>query len=493
MLHLEKGLTPKNLYDTISIEIGENHADFWHKGGNFVNSLAVSNKRLLGNFIRYVSFSTLGTLGMSLYILADTFFISHGLGTQGLTAVSLTIPVYNLLNGTGIMLGMGAATRYAILRGNRQYDKANRVFTCVMLLGIIFTMIYTICGLFFPYKIASLLGADSVIAPLSGLYLKVLLCLSFGFIFNNIIIFFVRNDGYPHLCTVAMILGCLGNILLAYLFVFQWKWGIGGLCLATCLSPIISLCVLSLHFIRRNQQFSLVRSRIGKEELFPIFSLGFPSFMTEFSSGIITMIFNLLILRLTGNIGVATYGIIANLALIVVGIFTGVGQGLQPIVSLDHGAGRYRCIRKNLRYGIVTAFIVGVVLYGFFFGLAKPIIAAFNPEHNAKLAQIGISGIRIYFSAFLLMGVNIVCTAFFASVSHAKFSFSVVMMRGLIAVVAFALILSSVWGMTGIWLTIPFTEVTTLILTIVFLGIYLKEIRNQNDLSDSHQKGSHTV
>lgn len=441
-----------------------------------MSSLAASNRRLLGNFIKYISFSTLGTLGMSLYILADTFFISHGLGTQGLTAVSLTIPIYNLLNGTGIMLGMGAATQYAILRGNRQYDKANRVFTCVMILGFVFTAFYTLIGIFFPYQLAQFLGADSSIKPLSGLYLKVLLCLSFGFVFNNIIICFVRNDGYPHLCTAAMLTGCFGNIVLAYIFVFVFQWGIGGLCFATCLSPIISLCVLSLHFIMHNQQFKLVRCSSFAPNIMPIFSLGFPSFMTEFSSGIITMTFNFFILKLTGNVGVAAYGIIANLALIVVGIFTGVGQGLQPLVSLDFGAGRTRCIKKNLRYGLLTSFLLGILLYIFFFFLSGPILALFNPEHNAQLTQIGTTGIRIYFTAFIVMGINVVSTAFFASVAHAKRSFAIVITRGLIAVLVFVFLLSGLWGMTGVWLTIPATEITTLLLTTIFLALYQKQL-----------------
>ena len=141
-----------------------------------------------------------------------------------------------------------------------------------------------------------------------------------------------------------------------------------------------------------------------------IFTLGFPSFMTEFSSGIITLVFNYVILRLTGNLGVAAYGVIANLSLIVVGMFTGIAQGIQPIISLNFGAGRTRDNNVILRYAFVTAFVLGAILYAFFFICATAIIQSFNPENNIELTKMAVYGIKIYFSAFTIMSAEDIYT-----------------------------------------------------------------------------------
>jgi len=437
-------------------------------------TLATHKKNhLLSNYIQYVSSSTLGVLGLSLYILADTFFISNGIGSRGLTALSLILPIYSLINGTGLMLGMGAATKYSIYKGEGNHDAANHVFTCVILIGIFLSLVFAVIGLIFPYRLATFLGADTVICPLTGIYLKTMMIMAFSFIFNNIFLSFVRNDGYPQLSMAAMLIGCFCNIILAYLFVLRFHLGMFGAAFATCLSPIISMMVLSLHIIKKNNQFKFVRNCFELSHVKHIFTLGFPSFMTEFSSGIITLVFNYVILRLTGNLGVAAYGVIANLSLIVVGMFTGIAQGIQPIISLNFGAGRTRDNNVILRYAFVTAFVLGAILYAFFFICATAIIQSFNPENNIELTKMAVYGIKIYFSAFTIMGLNIVATSYFSSVSHSKFSFIISIIRGMVAVLSFIFILSGIFGMTGVWLTIPCSECATLIVTVTLLKRFL--------------------
>lgn len=213
-----------------------------------------TNKLLTGNiykpFAKYVSLNILSMIGLSCYILADTFFIANGVGAQGLTALNLVLPAFSLLTGTGMLLGMGAATRFAILKGEGQREKANTMFTCAMAAGAVLGILYTILGVVFSEGISRLLGAQGEILSISAEYLRTLMVYSCAFVLNNVLICFVRNDHAPNLAMAAMITASLSNVVLDYVFIFPLGMGMFGAALATGIAPIISIAVLSLHFAR---------------------------------------------------------------------------------------------------------------------------------------------------------------------------------------------------------------------------------------------------
>ena len=209
-----------------------------------------------------------------------------------------------------------------------------------------------------------------------------------------------------------------------------------------------------------------------------IISLGVPSFITEVSSGLIILLFNFTILKISNNTGVAAYGIIANLALIVISIFTGIAQGIQPIISKSYGEGKIKNIRTIFKYGIITAIILGVGCYLFGLIFSEEIVNLFNSEGDKVLLSMAIGGINIYFSAFIFMGINIVTTSFFASINKPKESFAISMIRGLIIVIPLILLLPNFLGMTGVWLTIPLSEAITLFISIIIYFKYKREIVN---------------
>ncbi|WP_195429667.1 MATE family efflux transporter [Clostridium sp. D46t1_190503_E9] len=429
---------------------------------------------ILKDFIKYVSFNVISMIGLSCYILADTFFVANGVGSIGLTALNLVLPVYSLVSGIGLMIGMGAATKYSIYRGRNNEKKANKIFTHAIILGVLVGLILTVAGILFSYDIASILGADELVNPLAGMYLKTILMFSCAFIINNIVICFVRNDDNPNLSMIAMLLGSFSNIILDYIFIFPFKLGMFGAAFATGLAPIISLIVLSMHFIKRANNFKFVKCKINMGYIKNIVSLGIPSFITEFSSGVIMLVFNFTILNIANNIGVAAYGIIANLALIVVAIFTGIAQGIQPIISNNYGEGKTKNIKIIYKYALITATGIGLLCYLSGIVFSEEIINIFNKERNQELLSIANEGIKIYFTAFFIMGLNIVTTSFFASINEAKESFIISIMRGLIIVTPLILLLPRLFGIIGVWITIPVAEVSTLLIGIV---LYLKYAR----------------
>ena len=200
-------------------------------------------------FGKYVSLSILGMLGSSGTILADTFFVSNRLGADGLAALNLSIAVFGLINGLGMLFGIGGATRYTIFRSQEDGAGADRVFTAALLGALASGLCFLCAGLFWPETIARALGAEGHLLPLCTAYLKTVLCFAPCFILNHLLMAFLRNDGNPRLAMCAMLAGSLANIALDYLFVYPLDMGLFGAALATGLAPVIGLAVSSLHIV----------------------------------------------------------------------------------------------------------------------------------------------------------------------------------------------------------------------------------------------------
>lgn len=171
-------------------------------------------------------------------------------------------------------------------------------------------------------------------------YLKFILIFAPAFIINDVLICFVRNYNNPNLSMYAMLVGSLSNIILDYIFIFIFplQLGIFGTVFATGLAPITSILILSLPPIKRKNQFHFIKIKPNIKITLNTLSLGFPSLVTEVSCGIVIIVFNMIILNLIGNIGVAAYGIVANLSLVVVAVYTGIAQGIQPLISKSYGS-----------------------------------------------------------------------------------------------------------------------------------------------------------
>lgn len=432
--------------------------------------MSINNqKSIFKTFIKYVSLNVLSMIGLSFYILADTYFISSGVGNMGVAALNIVLPVYCLISGIGLMLGMGAATHFSILIGEGKEKDASKCFTHAFCIGLLLGLVFFLVGTFFSSNIAMLLGADVVVMPLAETYLQTVMSFAPAFIINQIFVCFVRNDKQPRLTMIAMLSGSLSNVVLDYIFIFPLGMGMFGAAFATGLAPIISMLVLSRHYITKSNHFHFIKSKPSVTPLKHIFSLGLPSFITEFSSGIIMAIFNFIILGIAGSIGVAAYGIVANLALVVVSIFTGIAQGIQPVVSRNVGLKKFGDNKKILIYAITLAVILGAVFY--FIGMfgAKTIANVFNKEQNIALTKMAIEGIQLYFIAFFIMGINIVVSAFFAASSKPFQSFVISITRGCVAIIPLSLLLSYLFQMTGVWLTIPSAEIVTLVISMIFL------------------------
>lgn len=413
------------------------------------------------DFSRYTSLNVLGMIGLSCYILADTFFVSRALGANGLTALNLAIPVYNFINGSGLMIGMGGGTRYSILKGQGADEAANQAFTVSAVLTLLFASVFFLLGLCASGPLIRLLGADEAVYEMSRTYLRVILLFAPMFMLNNLFLCFVRNDGAPQLSMAAMIGGSLSNVVLDYVFMFPLGMGIFGAVLATGLAPVISMLILSPFFLRGRNRFCL-RLKISGSA-FPgharyVLSAGLPSLITEMSSGIVIIVFNSLLLGLAGNTGVAAYGVIANLSLVVIAVYTGIAQGIQPLMSSAWGTGERGKVRIYLRYALISMLLVSAGIYLAVLLGAGGIAAVFNSEKNPLLQSIAEGGLRIYFAGCAFAGFNIILSVFFTSTENALPAQVISLLRGFFVILPAAFLLSALFGMTGVWCAFPLTE-----------------------------------
>lgn len=418
-------------------------------------------------FSRYVSRSVLGMVGLSCYILADTFFISLGLGPDGLTALNLAIPVYSFIAGCGILCGMGGSTLFAIAGGAGRREEAGRAFSHALVLAGIFSLVMIPAGLFLSEELTVLLGADGVTFADTHIYLKTLLLFAPAFLFNQTVLFFVRADGAPGTAMAAMLTGSFGNILLDWIFIFPLRMGMFGAVFATCLAPVMSLAVLGSHFFRKRNSFRPGRIR-ELRPLVRICGLGSGGLVSELASGIVIILFNLIFLRLGGNTAVAAYGITANLALVASAVFSGIAQGIQPLLGHQYGAGDERSVRQTLRLGLVTAVVLAAVIWIGVLVFSLPLAGIFNQEGSAGLTGQAAYGLRLYFSGFLFAGCSMVLSVLFSSTDRPGRALTVSLLRGGAVTVPAALI-ASLLGETAVWLAVPAAELITLVIALLLL------------------------
>ena len=270
---------------------------------------------LTKQFFKYVSQNIFGLLGTSCYILADTYFISQAAGTDGVTLLNLCLPVYNFIFAVGSMVGLGAATRYAILKAQGD-ERCQRYFSNAIFCACVLSVPFLLVGIFAPGGLLRLMGGDAGIMALGIPYARIFLMFTPFFMCNYIVSAFVRNDGDPSLAMVATLSSSLFNVVFDYIFMFPMGLGLAGAALATAVSPIISISICSRHFFKKENSVQFVRQRPSVKLLGQSCQLGISGFVGEMSSGVTTTVFNFLLLGLAGNVAVAAYGVVANFALV---------------------------------------------------------------------------------------------------------------------------------------------------------------------------------
>lgn len=418
----------------------------------------------LNEFFEYVSFNILSMLSLSIYILIDTYFVADKLGVTGLAALNLAIPFFSFMAGLGLMIGIGGSINYTIERSRTSQLKANQIFTESIKLGAVTSAVFFLIGLFLTENIVGLFDVELETAVQAKVYIKWMLLFSPGFIFNHIISNFVKNDDNPKLTMIALVVGSIFNASFDYILMYKYNMGMLGAVIATVLSPITSLIILTAHFKYGN--LKLIKEKLRIKERLQIIEMGIPILINDISRGIVVILFNVLALRLEGDVGIASFGILANLSMFFLSIYIGIGQGIQPLVSRYYAKKDTDSIKTILRYGVITSVIYFLISYCIVYFGAEKITSIFNGDNNPQMAVMGVRGLKIYFSGALFAGLNIILVLFFSSIRLSKIARIITILKGVVLIAIMAYLLSYLYGIDGLWLSYPVTEFITLLFSI---------------------------
>lgn len=433
--------------------------------GAIKNEMREEVMSITKQFFKYVTQNIFGMLGISCYIIADTFFIAKAAGTNGITVLNLVLPIYGIIFAIGAMIGVGSATRFAILRAQGD-NSCEYYFSNALSFVWLIAIPFILAGLMIPDKIIAVMGGDAEIVALGVPYTRIFLLFTPFFMMNYVISAFVRNDNAPSLAMAGTLSGSLFNIVFDYVFMFPMGLGLAGAALATAASPVISSLICSTHFMTKKNTIHLRMQIPSVKRLWQSCQLGVSAFVGEISSGVTTATFNFLILGLAGNVGVAAYGVVANFALVAVAIFNGISQGAQPLVSAYYGKGDKGAVQRILELGSVTALVLSVLIIAGVYGFTDELITLFNSENSAQLAEYAHTGMRLYFLGFLFAGFNIVGTGFLSAIEKAREAFFTSILRGFAGILAFSIAMAALFGLNGVWLAFPASELLTAVVMI---------------------------
>lgn len=412
-------------------------------------------------FGRYLLPSIGATLVTSVYIIADTVMIGRGVGADALIALNLILPLFAVLFAFGMLFGVGGGVQYSVAQGAGDENQACAAFStalvCVVVTGATLVVLCTV--LLRPLCFA--LGADGRNIDMVLEYGAWIAHFAPVFLFSSFLQAFVRNDRDPRRAMAAVLSGAVANIVLDYILIFWCHMGLTGGAVATVLGNGITVLILLTHFLSHNNCMRFARSAVSASMAARIISCGVPSFLVEAAAGIVTFSFNRQLLRYIGRGGVVIYSVIANCALVCMSLFNGVSQAAQPILAANFGGGLTVRVLEVRRMGLATVLLFGAALASTAYWMPGILIALFV-EPTPTLLAGGIPVLRIYFPAFLPMGINLFLSTYFQSVVCPAPSLVITVLRGVALPILLVIALPLLFGGQAIWTAVLLGELLTL-------------------------------
>lgn len=318
--------------------------------------------------------------------------------------------------------------------------------------------------------VINFLGGGGNLYPYVKDYLSVIILFCVCYMTGYALEIYIKVDGNPVYPTLCVITGGVVNILLDYIFVVIFHWGIKGAAFATGLSQVTTTSLLFYYIFFRTKRIKFVKIKYSLLNLLKIMKVGFAEFLAEVSTGISIFVFNLVILKNLGEKGVSAFGIIGYISSFITMTMIGFNQGVQPILSFNLGAKEHKKIFEIIKNSFFILGVLGVFFYTLINIFSANIVSIFlNDVEDINLTK---KVLTTYSFAYLICGFNIFSAGYFTAVDMVKISTIITMLRGILLLVLFILILPIFLGTTGIWITMFVTEGITLIFSYIFMKKY---------------------
>lgn len=428
-------------------------------------------------FLQYALPSIIAMTAASLYNIADSIFIGQGVGALAISGLAITFPLINLLAAFGTMIGVGASTLLSIKLGEKNYETASAVLGNTVVLNIIAGFAFTCISLLFLDPILFFFGASEQTIPYAHDYMFIILLGSMSTYLYFGLNALLRSSGHPKKAMYATFNTVIINCILDPLFIFVFHWGIEGAAIATVLSQIISLIWQFKIFSNKNELLHFRKGiyKLRKTIVRDTFAIGLSPFLMNIASCLIIIVINTALQREGGDLAVGAYGIVNRVMYLIIMINIGFNQGMQPIAGFNYGAHQYKRVYKVLVLAISMATIVSTL--GFIIAQTIPHVVASAFSTDQTLVDLAANGMRIAMLAYPFVGFQIVTSNLFQSIGKSQKSILLSLSRQVLILLPFLLILPPIYGVNGVWYSIPFSDFLASILALVLLIRQLRKFK----------------
>ena len=433
-----------------------------------MSNLDLGKESITKLFFKYAIPSVISNIIFSIYIIVDGIFVGRVVGAQGLAAINIAMPIFSIAMALGIMVSVGGNTVTSIELGEGKKDEARKSFSLGFISLIVISSIMALVICIFRYQIAKFLGASGdVVAPVVQ-YLVILCVCVPAFTGGSYLTAGIRTMGNPTFSMFCIILGSVLNIILDYVLVIMFKWGVAGAALASGIAFFVSFIVSWFKIQSKDSILKISKCNIDLKKIGRFFYNGSSEALAEIALAYTTFIFNIVLMKKIGEMGVSAFSIIQYIAALVVALFIGISNGISPIISYNYGAKNGDRIKSLISLSFKIMIVIGIVCAtGLFFG-GESLIKLFISD-DAKLLEITALASKIYSLSYIVSGINILVSSYFTSLEDAKTSALIASLRGIVFITIGILVLPKFLGDTGIWLTTAFSEVLTLIVALFIM------------------------
>lgn len=418
--------------------------------------------------LRFVLPSIVMMIFTSIYGVVDGLFVSNYVGKTAFAAVNLIMPFLMAISALGFMIGTGGSAIVAKTLGEGKKEQANEYFSMLVYLTLIGGIVLSALGILFSPLIARGLGADGALLTNCVLYARITLLSMPAFMLQNVFQSFFVTAEKPKLGLGVIVIAGVTNMVLDFLLVGVFQIGLAGAAFATVTSECIGGLFPILYFARRNSSLlKLGRTHFNGKIFLCACGNGSSELMTNLSSSIVNSLYNIQLMNLAGENGVAAFGTIMYVNFIFIAIFLGYSIGSVPLVSYHYGAGNHDELKNLFQKSLRLIGIWGLMLFILAQLIARPLAAIFV-GYDADLFSMTQNGFRIYCIAYLINGFNIYGSSFFTALNNGLISAAISFLRTLVFQLAAVLLLPLLLGINGIWSAVAVAELLTLGLTVTF-------------------------
>lgn len=408
---------------------------------------------------------------MGIYQVADALFVSNYVNTDGLSAINIVTPAISFFYGLGVMFATGCSAIIAKKMGEGKDVEAKENFTAIVLVAIIVGLLIAIFSIIFLDNLIYALGGSEKILPYARQYLGTIILFApailIQVLFQNLFV----TAGKPKLGLIIMFGAGATNIVLDYCFVVLLSMGMIGSAISTGIGYSISTIAGLIIFSKPKGTLHFVRPKIKLKELgFSCYN-GSSEMVREVAQGITSVIFNIVMMRLAGEHGVAALAVLIYTQFLFVGVIVGFSMGVSPIISYQYGAQNRSELRRLLKLCLSSMTFISILLFTICQLSARTVTGFFVPE-NSEVYSIAVDGFKIYAFVYLFNGISMFISALFTALSNGKISAILSFVRTFALLTIFLLVFPNIWGLTGAWLAPPVAELLSVILSVVLLLKY---------------------